>query len=135
MILNNVVILNKLHRKDSITGLDVYYKHYIPNVEYKQEKVTSVVDKTVSMGQTFTILIPFDDNYLPYSQWKDSPDNHFTIQQGDLIFLCEKVDDIINVNNAQSIRVKYEPNVCEIRSIVEVPYRRGVKYQFKLGGI
>ena len=83
-----VTILNKLNRKDSITKLDVWYKTVIRDCAYSTNKVENVNANVVSVGQTFTILIPFSEIYLPYKDWKNSPliASSFTLNPGDYIF-------------------------------------------------
>ena len=132
-----ITILNRLARQDSQTGLDVWYKQVLKDVPYKIEKVTNVVGTTVSMGETFTILIPFNDKYLPYNEWKQALDKDlvFTLSQGDIIVLDAEVDDTITPNTIPTIKNKYKPTACEVRSIVEVPKRPGVNIQLKVSGI
>lgn len=132
-----ITILNRLARQDSQTGLDVWYKQVLKDVPYKIEKVTNVVGTTVSMGETFTILIPFNDKYLPYNEWKQAldKDSVFTLSQGDIIVLDAEVDDTITPNTIPTIKNKYKPKACEVRSIVEVPKRPGVNIQLKVSGI
>ena len=132
-----ITILNKLKHQDSSTGLDVWYKTIMKNIKYTNTKVTSVVGTDVSMGQQFIILIPFTGKYLPYAEWKNSnqKDNTFTISQGDYIFLGSELEEEITPNNILKTKTKYEPNVCEVRSIEEVPQKYGVKIQLRISGV
>lgn len=132
-----VTILNKLKRQDSVTGLDVWYKTIFENIKYSQTKVTTVVGTEVSMGQQFTILIPFTGKYVPYNEWKNSSnkDNTFTISQGDYIFLGIGLEEEVTPNNVLKLKNQYEPQVCEVRSIEEVPQKYGVKIQLRISGV
>jgi hypothetical protein len=132
-----ITILNKLKHQDSSTGLDVWYKTIMKDIKYTNTKVTSVVGTEVSMGQQFIILIPFTGKYLPYAEWKNSnqKDNTFTISQGDYIFLGSELEEEITPNNILKTKTKYEPNVCEVRSIEEVPQKYGVKIQLRISGV
>lgn len=132
-----ITILNKLNRKDSATGLDVWYKSVIKNASYYTEKTTNVSGTNVSMGQTFKVLIPFNDNYLNYAEWKKAgkQTGHFTISQGDYIVLGEIEETQITPNNIQSIRQKYEPNVCDVRFFTELNDRGGATVQLRIEGV
>ena len=132
-----VTILNKLNRKDSITKLDVWYKTVIRDCAYSTNKVENVSANVVSVGQTFTILIPFSELYLPYKDWKNSPliASSFTLNPGDYIFLTEDVPEDINPNTIQTVRNMYEPAVCEIKTITEVEKFGATKYQFRVEGV
>lgn len=136
----SITILNKLKRKDSVTGLDVWYKTILKDVKYKQDKVTTVVGTDVSMGESYTILIPFNENYKPYNVWKNSTDKDttYTMSQGDYIYLGIELAENVNPSNVVKLKTQYEPNVCEVRSIEEVPMdskKYGIKIQLRIGGV
>lgn len=132
-----VTILNKLNRKDSTTKLDVWYKTTIQNCAYSTNKVENVSGNVVSVGQTFTILIPFSELYLPYKDWKDSPliASRFTLNPGDYIFLVSSVSEDVTPNTIQTVRNLYEPNVCEIKTITEVEKFGDTQFQFRVEGV
>lgn len=132
-----VTILNKLNRKDSTTKLDVWYKTTIQNCAYSTNKVENVSGNVVSVGQTFTILIPFSELYLPYKDWKDSPliASRFTLNPGDYIFLVGSVSEDVTPNTIQTVRNLYEPNVCEIKTITEVEKFGDTRFQFRVEGV
>lgn len=139
-MVGNITILNKLNHKDSLTGQDVWYKTFLNDIKYKQDKVTSVVGTDVSMGQMYTILIPFNEKYKSYPEWKTlaSKENFYTISQGDYIILGQHIADEITPNTVVKVKTKYEPNVCEVRSIEEVPMdskKYGIKIQLRIGGV
>lgn len=129
-----ITILNKLNRLDSSTGLDVWYKTILNDIPYKKTRVTSIEGSVVSMGESYTILIPFLDNYLPYEKWKLSPSSGFTLNQNDLIILQE-ITEQPTPSNIITIQNSYKPYVCNIRSIFEVESKYSVNYQFRVEGI
>lgn len=129
-------IANRLNRTDSITGLDVWYKFQLKNIQYSKERVTTVNGTQVSMGESFNILLPFTDRYIPYLQWKDlsNKDDYYTLSQGDYIFLTDITEDI-QPNTIMQIKNRYKGYVCEVRSIIEVPKRNGATIQLKVSGV
>lgn len=133
----SITVLNKLKRADSITGLDIWYKSIIKNCVYSKTKISNVNGTVVSMGSQFTILIPFNNKYVPYYKWKDleNKDNKFTLSNQDIIILGEIKEKEITPNNIVSIRNKYSPNACEIRNIEEVENKFDTRYQFRVNGI
>lgn len=135
-MLGTITLLNKLKRKDSITGLDVWYKTIINDCVYKKDKVSDVSGNTVSMGQQFTVLIPFTGKYLPYKEWKtlDDKSGYYTMSNQDVIILDEVLEEI-TANNITDIKNAYEPNTCEIRSIEQVEQEPSVRYEFRVGGV
>ena len=131
-----ITLLNKLKRKDSITNLDIWYKTLIQDCVYKKDKISNVTGSVVSMGQEFTILIPFTSKYIPYNEWKKLEDKTgvYTLSTQDVIILGEVTEEVTDKNIVQ-IKNDYEPNTCEIRSIEQVDQKLSVKFEFRVGGV
>ena len=131
-----ITIANRLNRTDSVTGLDVWYKTELHNITYSKERVTDVNGTQVSVGEVFTILIPFDKYYKPYIEWKKlaDKDDFYTLSQGDYIFLTQ-VEEDIQPNNIMTLNNSYKPLVCEVRSIIEVSHKHGATIRLKVSGV
>ena len=132
----SITLLNRLKRKDSVTNTDVWYKTVINNCIYKKDRITGVDGKVVSMGQQFTILIPFTGKYVTYNEWKKLEDKtgFFTISNQDVIILEDVAEDVTDKNITQ-VKQDHEPNTCEVRSIEQVIKRNGVNFEFRVGGV
>ena len=131
-----VTLLNRLKRKDSVTNTDVWYKSIIENCVYKKDRISNINGTVVSMGQQFTILIPFTDKYLPYKQWKTLEDKtgYYTLSNQDVIIL-DIVEEDVTAQNIIQVKNDYEPNTCEIRSIEQVDKKLSVQFEFRVGGV
>lgn len=132
----SITLLNRLKRKDSITNTDVWYKTVINNCTYKKDRITGVDGKVVSMGQQFTVLIPFTGKYVTYNEWKKLEDKtgFFTLSNQDVIIL-EDVEEDVTDKNITQVKQDHEPNTCEVRSIEQVIKRNGVNFEFRVGGV
>lgn len=135
-MIGTITLLNKLKRKDSTTNIDVWYKTVIKDCIYKKDKISTVNGNIVSMGQQFTILIPFTGKYLPYRDWKQLEDKtgYYTLSEQDIIILDIVTEDI-TAQNITQIKNDYEPNTCEIRSIEQVEQKLSVNFEFRVGGV
>lgn len=131
-----ITLLNKLKRKDSTTGLDVWFKTIIKDCVYKKDKISNVSNTVISMGEEYTILIPFTGGYIPYKEWKNLADKtgYYTLSNQDVIILDEVTEEV-TANNITEIKNAYEPNTCEIRSIEQVEQKLSVRYEFRVGGV
>lgn len=131
-----ITLLNKLKRKDSTTGLDVWFKTIIKDCLYKKDKISNVSNTVISMGEEYTILIPFTGGYMPYKEWKNLADKtgYYTLSNQDVIILDEVTEEV-TANNITEIKNAYEPNTCEIRSIEQVEQKLSVRYEFLVGGV
>lgn len=132
----SITLLNRLKRKDSVTNTDVWYKTVINNCIYKKDRISGVDGKVVSMGQQFTILIPFTGKYVTYNEWKKLEDKtgFFTLSNQDVIILEDVKEDVTDKNITQ-VKQDHEPNTCEVRSIEQVIRRNGVNFEFRIGGV
>lgn len=132
-----ITLLNKLKRNDSVTGVDVWYKTFLQDIDYKRETLQSVEGTTVGVGSTVTILIPFDDKFKKYQEWKklEQKEQNYTMSVGDLIILDELIPEEPTPNNIASIKSNYSGLWCEVRSIEEVEQKNAVKYRLRLGAI
>lgn len=131
-----ITLLNKLKRKDSATNRDVWYKTILNDCEYAITSVSNVSGTTVSMGQQFTVLIPFTGKYIPYNAWKDLADKSgvYTLSSSDTIILGE-VDEEITDGNIVTIKNQYEPFTCDIRSIQQVDRKLSANFEFRVMGV
>lgn len=133
---STITLLNKLKRKDSSTNTDIWYKTFLTGCQFKKTAISNISGKIVSMGQQFTILIPFTGKYLPYKEWKELEDKtgYYTLNSNDVIILGIVEEDVTD-KNIVSIKNDYEPNSCEIMSIEQVEQKLSVKYEFRVGGV
>ncbi len=132
---DKVTILCKVPRQQSGSGLDEWYKMPLTGCVYKRSKITNVTGTTVSMSQVYTVLIPFDDAYVPYDQWVGLADKQdtYSVSQGAYIVFGE-VKEEITPDTVRDILDAF-PNHCEIRSIEEVEQTHGAKYCLKVQGV
>lgn len=132
-----ITLLNKLKRKDSTTNRDVWYKTIITNCVYKKDRVSTVNGNVVSMGQAFTVLIPFTGKYLSYREWKKLEDKtgYYTLSEQDVIILGEVTEEDVTADNITQIKNDYEPDTCDIRSIEQVQQRFTSNFEFRVSGV
>ena len=129
-----VIVANKLPFDKSSTGQDVWYKASVEIIDYTVDKVTNANGSEVSMGESYTILFPFNDSYVPSKDWlkRTSRDNVYTMQQGDIIFF-DDFPDAITPNNILDLQEQYQS--CEVRVVEEREQRYGVKEQLRVSGV
>lgn len=127
-----VIVANKLDAKDSSTGLDVWYKSVV-EIDYdpRVDKVTNADGAEVSMGESYTILFPFNDRYVPYHDWSDR-DNTYTMSQGDIIFF-DNFDDAITPDSIVELKEQYRN--CEVRVVEERKQEYGNDVQLRVSGV
>lgn len=135
----SITVLNKLDRADISQGTtDVWQKTVISDCVYRVDIVSNVANTVVSVGQTYQVLIPFDDKYLPYAEWKSLSETQragkYTLRPGDYIIIGT-ITESPTPSNIQTIRNKYKPNALEVKGFYEVQKRYGAKYRLRVSGI
>lgn len=131
-----ITIFNKLRRNDSITGMDVWHKTVIHNAVWYTDSARSAGGQNVYIGSYITILIPFDNNYLPYLDWKEPgmQDGHYTMSLSDYVIKGLVTEDV-NANNIVKTLEKYGENVCLVKHHNELHDRFGATVQLKVQGV
>jgi len=128
-----ITVLYKLKKEDNQQKIDAWYKTFLNNAEYSVKKIASVSGTTVSMGQTFVVLIPFDNLYRPYDEWKNDTIG-YTLNTGDLIVLGEHIPDTPTASNITAIKNSYKGRICDVRVIMEATRKVGM-VRLKVEGV
>lgn len=129
-----VTVLNKLKATDAFIKQDIWYKTILKNCGWYIKSVTAVSGNTTSIGNVIKIYIPFNDNFLTYKEWKNKPDEKFTISENDVIIFGEVIEDV-TPQTLTNIKKSYEPNVCEVRHIEVLEKRAGNGIMLYIEGV
>lgn len=132
-----ITILNKLKRVDTDDKkLDVWYKHTVDNAVWYEDSARNSGGNGVYIGTYITVLIPFNDNYVDYRNWKqlEDKDSKFTMSSGDYIVLGD-VEEEINASNVVEVMKSYEGNYCIVRHIKRPHKRFNATVQLKIEGV
>ena len=131
-----ITIFNKLRRNDSVTGMDIWYKTVIENAVWYTDSARSAGGQNVYIGSYITILIPFENNYLPYIEWKKPgmQDGHYTMSLSDYV-IRGLVEEEVNANNIVKTLEKYGEDVCLVKHHNELHDRFGATVQLRVQGV
>ena len=131
---NRVSILNKLKRDDGTSGSDEWFVTVVDNVAWYRNSERTVSNSGVYIGEYKTILIPFNTAYLPYDEWKNNTEGHFTVSEGDYIVLGEVTEDITAKNVVSVMKKLDKSKVCLVKSVIPREKRFGAEVQVKVEG-
>lgn len=133
-----ITIINRLKSIDSATRQDVYHKTIVHDCAWYTSVESNVQGTTVSMGSKHRVMIPFSKKYLQYHEWKKDgmQDAYYTMNETDIIILGEVTEEVNN-QTITKIKQAYEPNVCDVRVVVETEDRglNGVLFQLVCEGV
>lgn len=130
-----VTILNKLKRADSANNVDEWRKTVIHDAAWYSKSERTVQSSSVAIGSYIVCLIPYHEEFLAYSDWKQEgmQDGHYTLSSGDYIVLGE-IEEEVTANNVVSIMSQYEPNVCIVKHFEVAHSRFGSTVQLRVEG-
>jgi hypothetical protein len=131
-----ITILNRLRRADGDGKVDLWYKTVLNDVAWYTASARSAGGNAVYIGTYITVLVPFNEKYLPYMDWKNAEnrDKYFTVSNNDYI-IKGIVPEEITADNVVSVMQKYGEDVCLVRHHNENHNRFGAKVQLKIQGV
>lgn len=132
-----ITIINKLKRVDTDDKkLDVWYKHTVDNAVWYEESARNSGGNAVYIGTYITVLIPFNDDYMDYRDWKklEDKDSKFTMSSGDYIVLGD-VPEEVNASNIVKLMEEYGNNSCTVKHIKRPHKRFNATVQLKIEGV
>lgn len=109
-----ITVLNKLRAKDSKTKIDIWKKTVLSDCFWSEKAVRTVQGTSVSLGNSYIVRVPKNDNFKPYNKWKNGMEG-FTFSTGDYIILGEIGEETVTPNTIQTVVNKYRPNAFEIK--------------------
>jgi len=131
-----ITILNRLRRADYNGKVDLWYKTVLHDVAWYTASARSAGGSAVYIGTYITILVPFNDKYVPYMEWRNAENRGelFTISNNDYI-IKGVVPEEITAENVVSVMQKYGEDVCLVKHHNENHNRFGAKVQLKIQGV
>lgn len=131
-----VTILNKVRRSDAGGQKDLWYKTILNNVAWYTDSARSAGGSAVYIGSYITILVPFNEKYLPYMEWKKLANRGecFTISNNDYVVKGIVTEDV-TADNIVATMQKYGEDVCLVKHHNENHSRFGAKVQLKIQGV
>lgn len=129
-----ITILNKLRGTDSITKIDVWYKTTLEGCARYTETERGISGDKALIANVVKVMIPFSDNYLPYREWRNNPDGHYTMSAGDYIILGD-VSEEITAQNVVKIMTEYGSDKCIVKAVRELDKRELNKVQLYIEGV
>lgn len=131
-----ITILNKLKRVDADGKLDVWYKHTVDNAVWYEDSARNSGGNGVFIGTYITVMIPFNDDYLDYRDWKklDKKDSKFTMSSGDYIVLGD-VPETVDASNVVKLMEEYGDKSCTVKHIKRPHKRFGARVQLRIEGV
>lgn len=131
-----ITIVNKIKKADTNgAATDLFVKTVITNAEHRTQTVRTVNGNVVSIGESHQVLIPFVGNYyIPYKKWIENTSEGFTASAGDIVFFGE-IPEVPTAANITSLKAKYAPDSCEIRTVTEARNNGLATVQLKIEGV
>lgn len=132
-----ITILNKLKRVDTLNGkVDEWYKHTVDNAVWYEDSARNSGGNGVYIGTYITVMIPFNDEYTDYRDWKKltDKDSKFTMSSGDYIVLGD-VPETVDASNIVKLMEEYGDKSCTVKHIKRPHKRFNATVQLRIEGV
>jgi hypothetical protein len=131
-----ITILNKLKATDNPDKVDTWQKTVVENASWYKRIERTVTSSGVVLGSYITCLIPYNENYMEYDEWKSLTDKtgKYTMSSGDYLIKGE-VEEEITSKNVVSVIKQYSSNSCSVKQFQELYDRFGTYVQLSVEGV
>lgn len=145
--IHTITLYNCLKGKDNKEKKDVWYKTVLENCFFKTESI--VIQNGTAMSQSgpssasrsnvYTVRIPENEKYIPYSRWKLLPEeerkNHFTVSEGDIVVYGKCAEEITgkDENTAAQVMLRNKPDAFKVTSFSDNT-RHAFGKHYRIGG-
>ena len=83
--IHTITLYNRIQAADSKDKKEHWKRTVLHNCFWKAQVNTNFNTTQASVQNTYVVRIPKDGRYLTYAEYKDSPEEHFTVSQGDIV--------------------------------------------------
>ncbi len=133
--IHTITLYNRIQASDSEDRKEHWKRIVLHNCFWKAQVNTGFNDTQASVQNTYAVRIPKDDRYLPYAEYKNSPEEHFTVSQGDIVICGECTEEITGESGKTAARVlnRYKPSAFKVTAFSDNTSFLLAKH-YRLGG-
>lgn len=144
---HTITLYNCLMAKDNQEDRDVWIRTVLQDCFYKAESITIQNGTALSpsgaystsKANTYTVRIPENKRYLPYSAWAGLEETErkerFTVSEGDIVVYgeCSDVISGLSGSTATEVLLKNKPNAFMVTAFADNTIHMFGKH-YRLGG-
>ena len=114
--IHTITLYNRIHAVDSEDRKEHWKRTVLHNCFWKAQVNTGFNGTQASVQNTYAVRIPKDDRYLLYAEYKNSPEEHFTVSQGDIVICGECTEEITGESGKTAVQVlnRYKPSAFKV---------------------
>lgn len=108
---HTITLYNRIKAVDAADKKEHWAKTVLHDCFWKSQINTSFTGTQASVSNTYVVRIPQDSRYVPYAEYVNNPEGHFTASQEDIVILGECLDDITGVTGQMAAQIlnRYKP--------------------------
>ena len=132
---HTITLYNRIQAADSEDRTEHWNRIVLHNCFWKSQVNTGFNGTQASVQNTYVVRIPEDSRYLPYPQYRDTPEGNFTVSQGDVVIYGECEEEITGASgqNAAQILNRHKPEAFKVTAFSDNT-RFPVSKHYRLGG-
>lgn len=133
--IHTITLYNRIQAADSKDKKEHWKRTVLHNCFWKAQVNTGFNGTQASVQNTYVVRIPKDGRYLTYAEYKDSPEEHFTVSQGDIVICGECAEEITVESGKTAAQVlnRYKPSAFKVTAFSDNTSFPLAKH-YRLGG-
>lgn len=133
--IHTITLYNRIQAADSKDKKEHWKRTVLHNCFWKAQVNTNFNTTQASVQNTYVVRIPKDGRYLTYAEYKDSPEEHFTVSQGDIVICGECAEEITVESGKTAAQVlnRYKPSAFKVTAFSDNTSFLLAKH-YRLGG-
>lgn len=133
--IHTITLYNCIKAIDTQDKKERWVKTVLHNCFYKSQVNTGFNGTQASVQNTYVVRIPEDERYLPYVEYINNPEGHFTASSGDIVVHGDCDEEITGASGHTSAQVltRHKPDAFKVTAFSDntaFPVAR----HYRLGG-
>lgn len=132
---HTITLYNRIQAMDTVDKKEHWIKTVLHNCFYKSQVNTGFNGTQSSVSNTYIVRIPEDDRYLPYAEFIQSPNGHFTVSPDDIVVYGMCNDEITGESGQMAAQIlnRHKPEAFKVTAFSNNTAFQLAKH-YRLGG-
>lgn len=130
-----ITLYNRIRATDTKDRKERWIKTVLRDCFWKGKISTGFSGTQTSVQNTYVVRISQDKRYLPYAEFVNNPEGHFTVSQDDIVIHGECKEEITGISGQTAAQIlnRYKPDAFKVTAFSDNTSFPMAKH-YRLGG-
>ena len=112
---HTITLYNRIRAADTKDRKEKWIRTVISGCFYKAQ-VNTALTTQATVSNTYTVRIPKDSRYLPYPEFQENPEGHFTVSMDDIVVkgICREEITGTDGHTAAQLLNRHKPDAFRV---------------------